>query len=180
MAIILLIRTEDEKVVELPILDKIKIGRSSASDYKIADTKMSGIHCSFQITPQGELLFTDLDSSNGSFLNNSKITQTLVRINDIIRIGNTVIKIDETKLTSSEKSLLASATNKTVKSEKPKAIKEPTKILAKKKAITLNKDIKVRKGAREDWGADSENVIEQDASSGLTKMLKLDKNKKKK
>lgn len=180
MAIILLIKTEDGKVSELPVLDKIKIGRSSASDYKIIDTKMSGIHCSFQLTPQGELLFVDLESTNGSFLNNNKITQTLIRVNDVVRIGNTIIKIDEKKLTSNELRTLSGGkkAEATATSEEDTSNDDPTRVLPKKNAITLNKGLKERKSVRAEWGSDSENLIEQEASSGFTKMLKLNKKKK--
>ncbi len=103
MAIILIIKTEDEQIAELPLLGKIVVGRSSSSDYKIDDTKMSSKHCSFEVTKKGEVLFCDVGSTNGSFLNNSQINQCHMRVNDVIRVGNTLIKIDEKKLTAAER-----------------------------------------------------------------------------
>jgi pSer/pThr/pTyr-binding forkhead associated (FHA) protein len=184
MTIILNIKTEDGQVAELPVLDKIKLGRSSSSDYKIVDTKMSGIHCSFEINNQGELLFKDLESTNGSFLNNSKITQTLMRIGDIIRIGNTLIRIDESKLNAREKASLGESTansknDKTLPGKSDDATKVLPRIAPKKKTISLNKEIKERKPLRSDWAAGSDNIIEQEESSGMTKMLKLNTKKKK-
>ncbi len=184
MTIILNITTEDGQVTELPVLDKIKLGRSSSSDFKIVDTKMSGIHCSFEINNQGELLFKDLESTNGSFLNNSKISQTLMRIGDIIRIGNTLIRIDESKLNTRERVSLGTSTassknDKTLPGESDDATRIIPKIAPKKKTISLNKEIKERKIPRSDWAAGSDNIIEQEESSGMTKMLKLNTKKKK-
>ena len=73
MAIILIIKTDDGEVTELPLLSKIIMGRSSSSDFTIKDNKMSGSHCSFEITNRGQVMFTDLGSTNGSYYNNSKI-----------------------------------------------------------------------------------------------------------
>jgi pSer/pThr/pTyr-binding forkhead associated (FHA) protein len=182
MAIILIIKTEDGQVTELPILDKMRIGRSSSSDYKITDSKMSGLHCSFEINSKGELLFKDLESTNGSFLNNSKITQTLVKINDIIKIGNTTIKIDATKLNPRERTALGSSSHSN-EGEKtlPEVGRDATIVMPKtpkKKAITLNKEIKEKKPVS-NWAGGSDNIIEQEESSGYTKMLQLNKKKKK-
>jgi pSer/pThr/pTyr-binding forkhead associated (FHA) protein len=185
MAIILLIKTEDGQVTELPILDKIKIGRSGASDFKILDSKMSGLHCSFEVNSKGELIFKDLESTNGSFLNNSKITQTIVRINDTIKIGNTLISIDETKLNPRERSAIG-ASNLPTRNDKtlpemnvPESTVVLPKIPKKKIGVSLNKGLKEKKPLS-DWTAASDNIIDQEESSGFTKMLTIDKNKKKK
>ena len=114
MAIILLIKMEDGEVTELPLLSKISMGRSSSSDYTIKDNKMSGIHCTFEITSRDEVLFTDLGSTNGSYCNNSIVTKTLFRINDSILIGNTIVRIEERRLTIEERRSIGTSNNKQV------------------------------------------------------------------
>ncbi len=192
MAIVIIIKSEDGQTVELPIMGKISLGRSSASDYKITDSKMSGQHCTFSLNKNGELVFEDLNSTNGSYINNNKIHQSIVKINDVIRIGNTLIKIDEKKLTSKER-MVVGFTNHVIKEEKTvpiltnthqikdsndKDVGKPTK----KPTIILNKDHLKKKKLNENnyMGNANENVIEQEESSGMTKMLKLDSIIKKK
>lgn len=191
MAIILLITTEDGQVSELPLLNKVTMGRSSSSDYKILDTKMSGSHCSFEITPKGQILFKDLGSSNGSFLNNSQIMQTLFRVNDIMKIGYTTIKLEERRLSTSERiaigtSLPSKENEKTlpdlsnfktkpndVNSAEEENAEAKAEASPKKKTIVLSQEHKEKKKAVSNWGA--ENVIDQEESSGNTKFLKLNK-----
>lgn len=188
MAIILIIKTEDGEVTELPVLNKIIMGRSSSADFTIKDNKMSGQHCSFEMTMKGQLMFTDIGSTNGSFFNNSRISQTVVKINDVIRVGNTLIKIDEKRLSSSERMSIGLSTRKLenektlpVMSEKDRKAIEKAEIQSeeaadkspKKRTVVLDKSIKEKKRAPDDFnGVDT--ILEQEVSTGATKMLKLD------
>jgi pSer/pThr/pTyr-binding forkhead associated (FHA) protein len=185
MAIILLIKTEEGQLTELPIFNKIIIGRSSSSDYKIADIKISGSHCSFEVNAKGQLVFTDLGSSNGSFLNNSQIQQTMVRVNDVIRVGNTIIKIEEKKLSAIERleigvSLASTKNDKTLPDIGQIKELPAQKETSKKKTIILNKSHKEKKKINSNWALGTDNVIDAEESSGSTKFLKLDKATKKK
>ena len=186
MPIVLIVKTEDEQIIELPIVGKVTIGRSSASDLKIPDAKMSGVHCSFEITPKGELLFSDLDSTNGSYINNSKIHKSLMRLNDIIRVGNTLIKVDEKKLTTPERLQLGLSNLSGKKDQKTLPnldhLKPPTKAEeAKKKTVALNKAIKEKvRPDQTSWEKLEEVVLDQEESTGHTRFLKLDKDKGKK
>lgn len=189
MAIILIIKTENGEVTELPLLHKIIMGRSSSSDYMIKDKKMSGSHCSFEITPRGQVMFTDLGSTNGSFVNNSKISQTLFKVNDVIRIGDTLIKIEEKRLSSHERMAIGLSTYKEQNEKTLPVMKESERKLIekkeeqmeakaekaspKKRTVILDKSIKQKKlGPQNFTGVDS--VLDQEASSGETKMLKLE------
>lgn len=103
MAVVLFITTNEEQTVELPLLEKCIIGRSSHSDFVIADKQMSGKHGIFELNDNGELFYTDLGSTNGSYLNSSQIHKIQFRINETLRLGNTVITIDEKRLNSRER-----------------------------------------------------------------------------
>ena len=203
MAIILLIKMEDGEVTELPLLNKISLGRSSSSDFQIQDNKISGVHCTFEITPRDQVMFTDLGSSNGSYCNNNKITKALFKINDSIRIGNTVIKIEVTRLTYAERRSIGTSSFKKVEE---KSLLPDKKIVSKKEShsnedITQNiedkksennkesvtkrrvgiLDIKIArkvKAAVDFSNADT--IHEQEPSTGNTKFLKLEKNTTKK
>jgi pSer/pThr/pTyr-binding forkhead associated (FHA) protein len=188
MAVILIIKTEEGEVTELPVLNKIIMGRSSSADFTIKDSKMSGQHCTFEMTHKGQLMFTDLGSTNGSFFNNSRISQTAVKINDVVRVGNTLIRIDEKRLSTNERMTIGISTRKVenektlpVMSEKERRAIENAEIQSeeaadkspKRRTVVLDKNIKAKKKAPDDFnGVDT--VLEQEASTGDTKMLKLD------
>jgi pSer/pThr/pTyr-binding forkhead associated (FHA) protein len=184
MAIILMIKSENGELAELPLLFKMTFGRSSSTDFKINDSKMSGKHCTLEVTPKGEILFTDLGSTNGSFVNNSRITKVLVKVADVIVIGNTTITIDEKRLSIAERKAIGygvTAPAKNVEKTLPDLsnIKPKNEEFTTKKSVVLNKDIKNKKKDVNAFGA-SDNVLEQEESSGYTKMLKLENLIKKK
>lgn len=199
MAVVLLIKTVDGSVSDLPLLNKVVIGRSSTSDFKIADTKLSGIHCSFELTNKGQVVFKDLGSTNGSFLNNAQVQEVHLRINDVIRVGDTHIRIDEKRLSPSDRTAIGVSN---VKRTEEKTLPEMTRAMKrkeeeklakeknpgssdKKKGIGLStkiREAKVRdKEARQDekikW---AKNIVEAEQSSGNTQALKLDDELKKK
>jgi hypothetical protein len=69
------------------------VGRSpSASIAFPEDNFLSGTHCSFQATPGGVLL-RDLNSTNGTFLQGQRITQSELRPGDLITVGSITLRI---------------------------------------------------------------------------------------
>ncbi len=182
MAIVLIITTKDGQDIEVPLFGKFTIGRSSSSDLKIEDNQISGKHGYFDINPKGQVLYCDLDSTNGSYLNNSKIHNTIIKVNDVLKVGNTLIKIDSKKLTNKESIIIGKSkieVNDNSNSDQP---------LALAKSLTpinpeLNKNLKnLKKPIKQKNSFDraNEKLIEQEESSGLTKMLKLETAKGKK
>lgn len=173
MAIILIIKTEDGGITELPILSKIIIGRSSTSDFVIKDSKMSGSHCTIEITAREQVMFTDLGSTNGSYFNNNKTTQAFLQINDVIRIGNTFIRLEEKRLSISERRSIGVSSHMD-KNEKTLPGDEPKKKDSQKQNVVIDKNIKFNKEKSIDL-SNVDVVHDQEPSSGATKMLKLDR-----
>jgi pSer/pThr/pTyr-binding forkhead associated (FHA) protein len=198
MAIVLLIKTPDGEVSELPVLNRIVLGRSSSSDYKISDEKMSGMHCAFEVSSKGQLLFKDLGSTNGSFINNSQVQEVHVKVNDIIRIGDTFIRIDEKRLSKSDKSVIGISSMKSLLNDKtlpeisqigkkPKPQKSNSDDVKKRPVIGLSdkmkqakeKDKEDRENNKIKWGS-TKNVMDKESTTGNTKFLELNEEKKKK
>lgn len=194
MPVVLIFKNENQSV-EFPLLGKSTVGRSSSCDLKIEDRQMSGKHGSFEIAPNGQLMYTDLGSTNGSFLNNSQITKTIFKLNDRLKLGNTWVSIDEKSLTSKERLAIGktflnedetlvvgtlSQSNQIIPADI--AVKKAAaQKAAERKSVVLNKDLKKKKLQQANWtGRSDENVIEAEESSGKTKFLKLDVGKKKK
>lgn len=113
MAIVLLIKCPDGTVVDAPMFGSVVvIGRSSKADIKIEDPLMSSQHCSLELK-NNAIIFKDLGSTNGSFLYNSQIQSVQIKIGDKVRVGNSYIYIDESKLNPKEKSIHANMAGKT-------------------------------------------------------------------
>lgn len=66
---------------------ELTIGRNGTCDLSIIDASMSGIHCSIKRGEDGWVL-CDHDSSNGTFLNDVRISEEIVRTGDVLRFGN--------------------------------------------------------------------------------------------
>ena len=72
----------------------VDIGRSDDNLLQIKDVKVSRYQCKIVQTPLGFLL-SDLESSNGTFLNGKRVDRTLLHNNDAIKIGNVEIVFSE-------------------------------------------------------------------------------------
>jgi len=168
MAVVLLISTNSEQVTEVPLLGKLTIGRSSKSDICVDDKLMSGKHGYFDLNAKGQILYCDLDSTNGSYLNNNKIQNTLFKVNDVIKIGNTTITIDQSKLSNKESIIIGKS-----KSQDSDNLTLPPLNMS-------NKSIKSDAPLQASSEKANKKLIEQEESSGNTKHLKLNTKKAKK
>ena len=75
----------------------IKIGRSIESDFVVEnDSTISRNHAEIFIDNENRVFITDLNSSNGTFVNGNRITDsTLLNELDILKLGNTIINWKE-------------------------------------------------------------------------------------
>lgn len=68
------------------------VGRSADVDFQIADSQVSRRHCQFYLEGQS-LWLRDLGSTNGTFVNDSPVSQRVqLRDGDHIRIAGTILK----------------------------------------------------------------------------------------
>ena len=96
---------EGVAVNKLPLdQDRLRIGRNPECDIFIDDTVVSSEHAVIEKVdnPDAEgasaYYLEDLNSTNGTFLNNAEITRQKLQHEDVIRIGWASFKfIDETK-----------------------------------------------------------------------------------
>jgi pSer/pThr/pTyr-binding forkhead associated (FHA) protein len=73
--------------------DPISIGRTVDSDIQLIDEKASRLHCGIRCW-DGEYFLKDLNSKNGTFLNNERISDIVqLHPGDAIRIGNTTLQL---------------------------------------------------------------------------------------
>ncbi|MDH5444513.1 MAG: FHA domain-containing protein [Gammaproteobacteria bacterium] len=70
----------------------ISLGRSDNNDINITDRSVSGHHARI-FTYFNTSYIEDLDSTNGTFLNDKRIHKHIIHPGDTIRLGNHTIKI---------------------------------------------------------------------------------------
>lgn len=70
----------------------LKIGRSSTNDISISDVTVSSQHAIITILDTKEVRIKDLNSTNGTFVNDKRITtETAITANDVIKVGNSTL-----------------------------------------------------------------------------------------
>lgn len=87
MSVTIIVKTAKEKFDYSIEKDFVTIGRSNTNDIPIEDSSVSRKHSVFE--REGDSFFiTDLNSSNGTYINGKKLTEkSLVRMTDTIIIG---------------------------------------------------------------------------------------------
>jgi hypothetical protein len=72
------------------------IGRAAGNALRIDDASISRIHCSLAIRNSGEVLVADLESANGTFVNDARLAPNETRKlapGDVIRLGDVAFTI---------------------------------------------------------------------------------------
>lgn len=71
----------------------VSVGRTTRANFVVPhDTFMSGLHFSVEFGPRGCLL-TDQKSANGTFVNGTRVTQTMLNNGDEVRSGQTIFAV---------------------------------------------------------------------------------------
>lgn len=84
----------------------ITIGRdASKCDIVITESGSSKAHCSLEFH-KGRWWLFDLDSKNGTFINNMEIKRTQIYIDDVIQIGEAYIRFATSKMSIADCQLL--------------------------------------------------------------------------
>ncbi len=106
MSIILEI-LENSKIRELELVlnEEYLIGRSRKSSIILEDQSCSATHCSITLTDEF-IIVKDLDSRNGTFINNSRINSGTLFLGDILKVGSALISIKKNALSSFEAAYL--------------------------------------------------------------------------
>lgn len=74
------------------------MGRAPRADFIVDRPLVSRLHCRLTLSESGELLLEDLDSTNGTFLNDARVTKTPVADGDRLRLGR--VEFSVTRLTA--------------------------------------------------------------------------------
>ena len=69
------------------------IGRADGNAFQIVEASVSGRHCEVRLHGQ-ELVVRDLNSTNGTFINNEKIAEAVLKPGQTLRLGQVELKLD--------------------------------------------------------------------------------------
>lgn len=73
---------------------EVTLGRSPTNNIFVRDKNISRVHCQLVVTAAGCVL-TDLQSTNGTFVNGTRVTECEVNVGDEVRIGTTLLRLEE-------------------------------------------------------------------------------------
>jgi pSer/pThr/pTyr-binding forkhead associated (FHA) protein len=74
-------------------VDRTTIGRVEDNLFQIAEPSVSSHHCEVHLRGT-EVLIRDLNSTNGTFINNEKIAESVLKPGQTLRLGNVELKLD--------------------------------------------------------------------------------------
>lgn len=80
-------RTHELKV------DKTTIGRVEDNTFQIAEPSVSSHHCELLLKGP-EVYVKDLDSTNGTFINGEKVSESLLKPGQILRLGQIELRLE--------------------------------------------------------------------------------------
>ena len=80
--------------------DLVNIGRSTANDIILNDARASRAHARLEWR-DGAWVLSDLDSANGVFVNGRRVQRAILAPDDLITIGNDVLRYEEGNVASS-------------------------------------------------------------------------------
>jgi pSer/pThr/pTyr-binding forkhead associated (FHA) protein len=90
-------RTHELKV------DKTTIGRVEDNTFEIAESSVSSHHCEV-LLKGSDVLVRDLNSTNGTFINGQKISESVLKPGQILRLGQVEMRLEtDTPATTTKK-----------------------------------------------------------------------------
>jgi serine/threonine protein kinase len=74
--------------------DWLLVGRSKATETRLADPHVSKVHCKVEWAG-GRVVVTDHESTGGTFVNGRRVTQEILRPGDVITVGETQLLLQD-------------------------------------------------------------------------------------
>jgi pSer/pThr/pTyr-binding forkhead associated (FHA) protein len=90
--------------------DRTTIGRVEDNTFQIADASVSSHHCEVHLRGS-DVFIRDLNSTNGSYINNDKITEQVLKPGQTLRLGQVELKLEAEGAAASPGNSATSATS---------------------------------------------------------------------
>ena len=82
-------------VFRLPTGVERTVGRANRSDFILDVAMVSRIHCRLTADAQGDLTVEDLDSTNGTFVNDRRVSRAPLASGDRLRVGRIELSVQK-------------------------------------------------------------------------------------
>jgi pSer/pThr/pTyr-binding forkhead associated (FHA) protein len=86
---------EDRATFRIPTGSVKTIGRSTGAEFFLDAALVSRLHCQLSATSEA-LQVKDLDSTNGTYVNDRRITSAQLRDGDRLKVGRVELKVSRT------------------------------------------------------------------------------------
>ena len=83
---------QDGKLIQVADSFTTLIGRSKRANGTLSDPRVSRIHCEVEIRGK-KVYLSDLDSASGTFVNGKRVHECVLKIGDVVRVGDTQLKL---------------------------------------------------------------------------------------
>ncbi len=70
------------------------VGRGSDTDISINHPSISRRHCQFHLNPEGALIVRDLNSTNGTYIDDKRVTSATLMNGDCIQLGAVTLRVE--------------------------------------------------------------------------------------
>lgn len=85
----------EQQGLSIPVDETINLGRAADSSFILEDDYASARHAQLIRTDNQTWILTDLDSTNGTYVNGKRVTEPVpVSTGDVIRIGRTLMRLE--------------------------------------------------------------------------------------
>jgi len=74
-------------------VDKTTIGRVEDNTFQIAEPSVSSHHCEILLRGS-DVVVRDLNSTNGTFINGEKVTETVLKPGQVLRLGQIEMRLE--------------------------------------------------------------------------------------
>jgi pSer/pThr/pTyr-binding forkhead associated (FHA) protein len=74
--------------------EKTTIGRVEDNTFPIAEPSVSSHHCEILLRGGDEVIVKDLGSTNGTFINGDKVTESALKVGQILRLGQIEMRLE--------------------------------------------------------------------------------------
>lgn len=102
MAIYLIIKENDQEERVRLTARPFLIGRSSKCHKTLTDSMVSGRHLAVKINDDHRVVIKDLETTNGTYLNGSKISESFLYLDDFIQVGKVTMELDDSEMSAKE------------------------------------------------------------------------------
>jgi len=93
---------------KVPITKNMSVGRESTCDLVLSSNEVSSRHAELNLL-NGQLSLTDLDSTNGTFVNDQRITECVLNANDVVKFDTQAFKVIKTDSTLNKTTVRSAA-----------------------------------------------------------------------